>query len=582
MIIPTWYQTVVTQMLDALTFLHAKDMNILHRDLAPSNILFNDLERFVLADFSIARFSTANGVEDRVPFEYTPPEAHPGCTETTMVDIWSLGCLCLDMLNLLPTLPDEYRDFELMRHLGYRDVLCELAKHSGRCEIKMMVVKMTNKRFAAKSVLAETIKSPSFQARAYRPSVKLLCLYFRDDTENKHLGEMSEEDLHKHTTDYLREYSDQKFLTELLAAGESDRRVWESTRRTSWRTKSGRLQYDPTIIESLVKSLRELEQMEAQKPTAIMPSHYSPGPRLVGKLASSDAGDSADVQSSRVGQAVNETRRTDSKSGLRGSIRVENVPGERDARQEQISTATSQSLRPAGQARQGSRGNGGRSSEAVIPPVLQAFASLGPEHLEQISDLIKDVGLHNLKDIRLDDLPQSGAASQAAPSVSLGNLKMEDYLKMSLDEQEAMSHIPQLADNLAARGFARRASMASASAPASRAVPKMMDGTTRVMTVADFMGMHGARFDTFCEEVKQANSRFAEDQRESASPRQAAASPAQPRKQQKREEGQNPWLQARQQMQQQQMEDPPGGSEGVKREKAGDRGGKSTQGKKKK
>jgi serine/threonine protein kinase len=43
------------QMLEALAFLHGEDLIIVHRDITPENILYNQIDHFILAGFSLAR-----------------------------------------------------------------------------------------------------------------------------------------------------------------------------------------------------------------------------------------------------------------------------------------------------------------------------------------------------------------------------------------------------------------------------------------------------------------------------------------------------------------------------------------------
>ena len=87
-----------------LKYLH--DNNILHRDLKPSNILLNDKNEIKIGDFGLARiFSKSSNVIKRytnrvVTTCYRAPELILGETNyTTEVDIWSLGCILLELLT---------------------------------------------------------------------------------------------------------------------------------------------------------------------------------------------------------------------------------------------------------------------------------------------------------------------------------------------------------------------------------------------------------------------------------------------------------------------------------------------------
>ena len=87
-----------------LKYLH--DNNILHRDLKPSNILLNDKNEIKIGDFGLARiFSKSSNAIKRytnrvVTTCYRAPELILGETNyTTEVDIWSLGCILLELLT---------------------------------------------------------------------------------------------------------------------------------------------------------------------------------------------------------------------------------------------------------------------------------------------------------------------------------------------------------------------------------------------------------------------------------------------------------------------------------------------------
>jgi serine/threonine protein kinase len=95
----------VKQMLEALRFLQSK--NIVHADVKPGNILYNEKEQFVLADFGAAFIEPFVSERDkngkillfrRQTTDYRSPE----CTlftedYTDKIDMWSLGCICAEL-----------------------------------------------------------------------------------------------------------------------------------------------------------------------------------------------------------------------------------------------------------------------------------------------------------------------------------------------------------------------------------------------------------------------------------------------------------------------------------------------------
>ena len=86
-----------------LKYLH--ENNILHRDLKPGNILVNAKNEIKIGDFGLARiFSNSSNIKrytNKVETEcYRAPELFLGETNySTEVDIWSLGCILLELLT---------------------------------------------------------------------------------------------------------------------------------------------------------------------------------------------------------------------------------------------------------------------------------------------------------------------------------------------------------------------------------------------------------------------------------------------------------------------------------------------------
>ncbi|NXF59415.1 STKL1 protein, partial [Ciccaba nigrolineata] len=90
------------QMVDALLYIHKQ--NIFHRNLKPSNILVTGEASFMLSDFSTETLMTDEmkwkiRVEESRYFKsWMAPEA-VGFSFTDKSDIWSLGCILLDMMT---------------------------------------------------------------------------------------------------------------------------------------------------------------------------------------------------------------------------------------------------------------------------------------------------------------------------------------------------------------------------------------------------------------------------------------------------------------------------------------------------
>jgi serine/threonine protein kinase len=86
---------------DGLAYAHSRDM--VHRDVTPGNILFNDQGQAVLADFGIARIVssvrlTKTGMTSGTPL-YMSPEQGTGQGGDNRSDIYSLGVILYEMIS---------------------------------------------------------------------------------------------------------------------------------------------------------------------------------------------------------------------------------------------------------------------------------------------------------------------------------------------------------------------------------------------------------------------------------------------------------------------------------------------------
>jgi serine/threonine protein kinase len=92
------------QILSAVSFFHER--RILHRDLKPDNILLDETRQQVkVADFGMARpFTGRRSYTARcVTAWYRPPEIILGDAQYgSAVDMWSVGCILAEMINLCP------------------------------------------------------------------------------------------------------------------------------------------------------------------------------------------------------------------------------------------------------------------------------------------------------------------------------------------------------------------------------------------------------------------------------------------------------------------------------------------------
>ncbi|ORX62436.1 Pkinase-domain-containing protein [Hesseltinella vesiculosa] len=114
------------QILSGLQYIHSH--RILHRDLKPQNILINRSGMVTIADFGLSR---SFGVPMRaythnvITLWYRAPEILlGGLYYSTAVDMWSVGCIMIEMATLAPAFPgDSQIDelFNIFQFLGTPD-----------------------------------------------------------------------------------------------------------------------------------------------------------------------------------------------------------------------------------------------------------------------------------------------------------------------------------------------------------------------------------------------------------------------------------------------------------------------------
>ena len=98
---------ILYQLFKGLSYLHS--LNICHRDIKPENVLLKG-SRAVICDFGSAKVLIPN--EKNISYIcarcYRAPELIFGSTQySTIVDIWSAGCVVLEMLHGEPLFVGE-------------------------------------------------------------------------------------------------------------------------------------------------------------------------------------------------------------------------------------------------------------------------------------------------------------------------------------------------------------------------------------------------------------------------------------------------------------------------------------------
>lgn len=99
-------QYFLYQLLRGLKYIHSA--NVLHRDLKPSNLLLNANCDLKICDFGLARTTSESDymTEYVVTRWYRAPELLLNCSEyTAAIDIWSVGCILMEIFKREPLFP---------------------------------------------------------------------------------------------------------------------------------------------------------------------------------------------------------------------------------------------------------------------------------------------------------------------------------------------------------------------------------------------------------------------------------------------------------------------------------------------
>uniref|UniRef100_A0A0C9SAA1 Mitogen-activated protein kinase n=1 Tax=Wollemia nobilis TaxID=56998 RepID=A0A0C9SAA1_9CONI len=99
-------QYFLYQLLRGLKYIHSA--NILHRDLKPSNLLLSANCDLKICDFGLARTTSETDfmTEYVVTRWYRAPELLLNCSEyTSAIDIWSVGCIFMEIIKREPLFP---------------------------------------------------------------------------------------------------------------------------------------------------------------------------------------------------------------------------------------------------------------------------------------------------------------------------------------------------------------------------------------------------------------------------------------------------------------------------------------------
>ncbi|MEZ4667935.1 MAG: serine/threonine-protein kinase [Anaerolineae bacterium] len=116
-------ERILAIMLDLISALHyAHNHGMIHRDVKPSNILFDEHDHAILMDFGIARLKevsqlTQEGAAVGTP-TYMSPEQAAGGVVDSRTDLYALGVILYEMLAGRPPFDDESMVAVILSHLN--------------------------------------------------------------------------------------------------------------------------------------------------------------------------------------------------------------------------------------------------------------------------------------------------------------------------------------------------------------------------------------------------------------------------------------------------------------------------------
>ncbi|XP_019082950.1 PREDICTED: mitogen-activated protein kinase 10-like [Camelina sativa] len=106
------------QILRGLKYIHSA--NVLHRDLKPSNLLLTTQCDLKICDFGLARSTPESHemTEYVVTRWYRAPELLLGTSDyTAAIDVWSVGCIFMEMMNRKTLFPGKDQVHQLRLHM---------------------------------------------------------------------------------------------------------------------------------------------------------------------------------------------------------------------------------------------------------------------------------------------------------------------------------------------------------------------------------------------------------------------------------------------------------------------------------
>ena len=169
-----WIYDFIYQMASVLSFIHQR--NVIHRDLKPENIFLEENSehtcKIVLGDFGLAReFTKSQGLFSQVGTTlYWSPEIASNDEYGSETDIWSLGCVCYELMTL------KSKQVERVVTLRQEGALINdmLNRYPHEVPLLELIVKMLNKNREDRPTAEDILNQPYMVRFA---QLKQICEY---------------------------------------------------------------------------------------------------------------------------------------------------------------------------------------------------------------------------------------------------------------------------------------------------------------------------------------------------------------------------------------------------------------------
>lgn len=149
------WQRVLPMLLQVAQVLeHAHSRGVVHRDIKPGNVLFDDAGAVRVTDFGAAsRMGSTAALSAGSPFSASPQQLN-GDAATTADDVYGLGALTYELLTRYPPF---YPDFDLQR-VQREDPPRPVAEHAAPAELLNLVQAMLARKVADRPDLQQVMQ----------------------------------------------------------------------------------------------------------------------------------------------------------------------------------------------------------------------------------------------------------------------------------------------------------------------------------------------------------------------------------------------------------------------------------------